>query len=46
MSFRTEKDVLGEIEVPSNVYWGINTQRAIKNFQISGKTYTYISFMK
>ncbi len=39
MSFRIEKDVLGEIEVPSNVYWGVNTQRAIKNFQISGKTF-------
>ena len=36
MKFRIEKDVLGEIEVPSNVYWGVNTQRAIKNFQISG----------
>ncbi|MFW9781175.1 MAG: lyase family protein, partial [Candidatus Heimdallarchaeota archaeon] len=36
MEFRIEKDVLGEIEVPNNVYWGINTQRAITNFQISG----------
>ena len=36
LSFRIEKDVLGELEVPENVYWGINTQRAIKNFQISG----------
>jgi len=35
MSFRTEKDVLGELEVPSDVYWGINTQRAIQNFQPS-----------
>ncbi len=42
MSFRIEKDVLGEIEVPSNVYWGINTQRAIKNFQISGKIFPHI----
>ncbi len=42
MSFRTEKDVLGELEVPSDVYWGINTQRAIQNFQISGKTFTKI----
>lgn len=37
MDFRIEKDVLGEIQVPANVYWGINTQRAIQNFQISGK---------
>lgn len=42
MSFRVEKDVLGEIEVPSKVYWGINTQRAIQNFQISGKTFPKI----
>lgn len=36
LNFRIEKDVLGEIEVPEDAYWGINTQRAIKNFQISG----------
>ncbi len=37
--FRKEKDVLGEMNVPSNVYWGINTQRAIQNFQISKKRF-------
>ena len=42
MSFRIEKDVLGEVEVPNNVYWGVNTQRAIKNFQISGKKFPQI----
>ncbi len=42
MSFRIEKDVLGEVEVPSNAYWGINTQRAIENFQISGKKFPKI----
>ncbi len=36
---RTEKDILGEVEVPVNAYWGVNTQRAIQNFQISGKTF-------
>ncbi len=36
---RIEKDVLGELEVPEEVYWGINTQRAILNFQISGKQF-------
>ncbi|MHA1464840.1 MAG: class II fumarate hydratase [Candidatus Heimdallarchaeaceae archaeon] len=36
---RIEKDILGEIEVPEEVYWGINTQRAILNFQISGKQF-------
>ena len=33
---RTEKDALGELNVPTDAYWGINTQRAIENFQISG----------
>ncbi len=42
MSFRIEKDILGEVEVPSNAYWGVNTQRAIKNFQISHKTFPKI----
>ncbi len=36
---RIEKDILGEVEVPEDVYWGINTQRAILNFQISGKQF-------
>ncbi|MFX1317343.1 MAG: class II fumarate hydratase [Promethearchaeota archaeon] len=39
MNFRIEKDILGELEVPIDVYWGINTQRALQNFQISGKTF-------
>ncbi len=42
MSFRKEKDVLGELDIPSDVYWGINTQRAIQNFQISGKKFPKI----
>ncbi len=33
---RTEKDALGELDVPTDAYWGINTQRAVENFQISG----------
>ncbi len=43
--FRVERDYLGEIRVPKNVYWGVQTQRAINNFPISGikpiKEYTY-----
>ncbi len=42
MNFRIEKDVLGEIEVPKDVFWGINTQRAIQNFQISGVKFPQI----
>jgi aspartate ammonia-lyase len=33
---RTERDLLGEKEVPSNVYYGVQTARALENFQISG----------
>ena len=32
---RKEKDALGELDVPADVYWGINTERAIRNFKIS-----------
>jgi fumarate hydratase class II len=34
--FRTEKDSLGEIKVPSEALWGAQTQRAVQNFPISG----------
>jgi len=36
MSFRLEKDSMGEVKVPAGAYWGAQTQRAIENFQISG----------
>jgi len=42
LNYRVEKDVLGELNVPSDAYWGINTQRAMKNFQISGKKFPTI----
>ncbi|MHA1963680.1 MAG: class II fumarate hydratase [Candidatus Thorarchaeota archaeon] len=38
--YRIEKDAIGELEVPLDAYWGINTQRAIMNFKISGKTFS------
>lgn len=34
--FRTEKDSLGEVQVPIEAYYGAQTQRAINNFHISG----------
>ncbi|MHA1725903.1 MAG: class II fumarate hydratase [Promethearchaeota archaeon] len=40
--FRIEKDVLGELKVPKDAYYGINTQRALMNFQISGKKFPVI----
>ena len=36
MTTRTEKDSLGELEVPTKALYGIQTQRAIRNFPISG----------
>jgi fumarate hydratase, class II len=39
MKTRNERDILGELEVPKKAYWGINTQRAIRNFRISGETF-------
>jgi aspartate ammonia-lyase len=35
MQFRTERDPLGEHEVPADAYYGIQTARAIDNFRIS-----------
>lgn len=32
--FRTESDTFGEIKVPSNRYWGAQTQRSLQNFKI------------
>ncbi|NJR17439.1 MAG: aspartate ammonia-lyase [Calothrix sp. CSU_2_0] len=34
--FRIERDSMGEKQIPGNVYYGIQTLRAIENFQISG----------
>jgi len=33
---RTEKDSMGEMQVPANAYYGASTQRAVLNFPISG----------
>jgi fumarate hydratase class II len=33
---RVEADSLGEIEVPAEVYWGAQTERARRNFPVSG----------
>jgi len=30
-----ERDLLGEVEVPAAAYWGIHTQRALRNFPVS-----------
>ena len=33
---RVEKDLLGEKEIPAGAYYGVQTARALENFQISG----------
>ncbi len=33
---RIEKDLLGEKEIPADAYYGVQTARALENFQISG----------
>jgi aspartate ammonia-lyase len=34
--YRIENDLLGDLQVPENAYYGVQTQRAIENFHISG----------
>src|SRR5204863_8248990 len=36
MDYRTERDPLGELQVPADAYYGIQTARAVENFPISG----------
>jgi len=33
---RTEHDLIGNFEVPADAYYGVQTARALENFQISG----------
>ena len=33
---RTEHDLLGDLEVPADAYYGVQTARALENFRISG----------
>ena len=34
MKYRIEKDTIGEVKVPENVYWGPQTERSRQNFKI------------
>ena len=36
-NFRNESELLGTLQVPLNAYYGVQTQRAIDNFKISGQ---------
>ncbi|MDJ0521701.1 MAG: class II fumarate hydratase [Planctomycetota bacterium] len=35
---RTEKDSMGDVRVPAKRMWGAQTQRAVDNFRVSGRT--------
>ncbi|MBN1852320.1 MAG: aspartate ammonia-lyase, partial [Pirellulales bacterium] len=35
--FRTERDSMGEVQVPAGAYYAAQTQRAVENFPISGR---------
>src|SRR3954469_14642996 len=44
---RTEHDLLGDFEVPADAYYGVQTARALENFQISGvEIRLYPNFIK
>ena len=38
MKFRVERDPLGDVRVPADAYYGVQTRRAVENFPISGLT--------
>ncbi len=38
MEYRIEKDTIGEVKVPADVYWGAQTQRSLTNFKIAQET--------
>ena len=37
--FRVEQDSMGQIEVPSDRYWGAQTQRSVQNFKIGSERF-------
>ena len=36
-NYRIEKDLIGEMQVPVDAYYGVQTLRAVENFPISGR---------
>jgi aspartate ammonia-lyase len=36
VSTRVEHDLIGDLEVPAEAYWGVHTKRALENFPITG----------
>ena len=47
MATRKEHDFIGELEIPDNVYYGVQTFRAVDNFKMTGRTFKdYPFFVK
>ena len=44
-NMRIEKDSMGDVKVPSEAYYGAQTQRAIDNFKISNLQFS-LTFIK
>ena len=43
VKFRTERDSLGEVQIPADVYYGTFTSRAIKQYHVTGqRTHPYL----
>src|SRR5436189_5544990 len=44
---RTEHDLLGDKQIPNDAYYGVQTMRALENFQVSGvKTNFYPDYVR
>ncbi|NLZ56958.1 MAG: aspartate ammonia-lyase [Corynebacterium sp.] len=41
-NFRIESDLLGDLEIPADAYFGVHTLRAVDNFQISRTTINHV----
>ena len=39
MKYRIEEDSMGSLEIPKDVYYGAQTQRAVDNFPVSGRRF-------
>ena len=46
MSFRIEKDFIGEFNVPSDAYYGVHTARALENFKLTDYHLTHSYLIK
>ncbi|MFP4019352.1 MAG: lyase family protein, partial [Bacteroidales bacterium] len=46
MNYRVEHDTTGQVKVPSDKYWGAQTQRSLENFQIGESASMPIEIIK